>query len=134
VTNAAQLLMVSSAAQAIDSDSLSIVFSFLAADDFLCAVSVNRQWHSLRTRPAAWPSPLQPCGCLIGKLIPILVSGLHSADEAQQLHILHSLHRWKGNNARTVAIDVLIDSGIIQTLEAILSHSDSSLSVFLSQR
>jgi hypothetical protein len=113
----------------IVTDALGVVFSFLSLTDFFSAIAVNRQWHSLRSRPAAWPALLQPCPCIAGKLSAALVHALDSDDATQLLSAtsaFRQLARYVNSNECLEAMMQQADA-IAPRLVRLLAHESEQI-------
>jgi hypothetical protein len=103
----------------LDSDSLTLVFSFLCGCDFLKALRVNRRWLQFRFKPAAWPS-YRPCGAHMPRLLSVFRT-LLSADctTSAASMMLSSL------DGRCVRM--LLEGGVLTRVVALMDSSESLL-------
>jgi hypothetical protein len=98
----------------LDSDSLTLVFSFLCGCDFLKAIRVNRRWLQFRFKPAAWPDS-RPCGAHMPDLLSAFGNWLKN-DTTAQMACVGLAH------IDASCVKVLLERGVLERLVQLLAR------------
>jgi hypothetical protein len=103
----------------LDSDSLTLVFSFLCGCDFLKAIRVNRRWLQFRFKAAAWPS-YRPCGAHVPRLLSVFRALLSKDCTTSAASMM--LSALDGRCVR-----MLLDGGVLTRVVALMDSGESLL-------